>query len=288
MYLPLVSICIPVYNGEPYISKALDSALNQTYSNLEILIFDNCSTDKTADIIKSFKDNRIRYHLNDKNYGGLYNYRKCLESANGEFIILLCADDILKPNAIEKQADALINNPDVSLCISATNVIDEFDEIIKRRQLYRKSLKISGKKMAKKSLLRGRNIYGESSSVLLRSAKSRQAGSFEDAGPLYYTLDLDYWLRLSYIGDVYYINEFLSDYRISSTNATSNLFFNNFKFLVIDWNNLLKKHSELNVIKLNKLDKLISKTSLVIMLFLKAVFLVYSKIRTKIKRLGLN
>jgi glycosyltransferase involved in cell wall biosynthesis len=281
MNLPLVSICIPVFNGEPYIYKTLNSALNQTYENLEVIIFDNCSTDKTAEIIKTFKDNRISYHLNEKNYGGSINVKKCLESANGEFIILLMADDLLEPKAIEMQANALINNPDVSLCITATNVINEFDDVIMKRQLYTRSLKIDGKKIAKKSLMRGRNIYGEPSCVLFRKDKSRQVGYFEDVGPLYYSTDLDYWLRLSYIGDVYYINEFLSDFRISSTSATSNLFFKNYKLLFIDWNNLLKKHSEINIINLNKLDIIISKTSLVIMLFLKAVFLACNKIRTR-------
>jgi len=281
MSLPLVSICIPVYNGEPYIYKTLNSALNQTYANLEIIIFDNCSTDKTAEIIKTFKDKRIAYYLNDKNYGGSVNAKKCLEAANGEFIMLLMADDLLEPKAIQMQADALINNPDVSICITATNVINEFDDVIMKRQLYKKSLKIDGKKIAKKSLMRGRNIYGEPSCVMFRKDKSRQAGYFEDSGQLYYSTDLDYWLRLSYIGDVYYINEFLSGFRISSTSATSNLFFKNYKLLFVDWDNLLKRHSELNIIKLNKLDKIISKTSLIIMLFLKAVFLAFNKIRTK-------
>jgi len=282
MSLPLVSICIPVYNAEPYIFKTLSSALNQTYKNLEIIIFDNCSTDKTADIIKSFNDSRITYHLNDKNYGAFINFQKCVESGNGEFIKLLNADDLLKPTAIEKQVDVLIDNPETSLCITATNVINEFDDIIMKRQLYKKSVKINGKKIAKKSLMRGRNIYGEPSTVLFRKDKSRQIGNFADE--LYYTSDLDYWMRLSYIGDVYYINEFLSDWRISSTNETNNLFFNNFKLLLIDWNILIKRHSELNVIKLNKIDKLFSKSSLIIIFVLKIVFLIYNNKRTKRKK----
>ena len=281
MSLPLVSICIPVYNGEPYILKTLNSALNQTYNNFEIIIYDNCSTDGTGETVKSFKDSRIIYHLNDKNYGPLYNFNKCLESANGEFIILLMADDLLKPNSIEKQVDAMLNNPDVSLCISATNVINEFDDIIMKRQLYNKSLKINGKKIAKKSLMRGRNIYGEPSCVLFRKDKSKQVGNFEETGPIYYSIDLDYFLRLSYTGNVYYINEFLSEFRISSTNATNTLFFKKFKLLLIDWNNLLKKHSKLGIIKLNCFERFISKITVLIILVLKVVFLYYNKTRTK-------
>ena len=284
MSLPLVSICIPVYNGEPYIYKTLNSAINQTYKNIEILIFDNCSTDKTAEIIKTFKDNRITYHLNDANYGGLRNFNKCLESGNGEFIKLLNADDLLKPNAIEMQVEALINNPDASMCITATNVINEFDEVIMKRQLYKKSLKVDGRKIAKKTLLRGRSIYGEPSTVLLRRDRTRQVGYFSDLLP--YSTDVDYFMRLSYVGDVYYINEFLSDWRVSSTNATSNILFKNFSNFsshLIDWDILIKRHSEFQVISLNILDKLIAKTSITIMFFLKFVFLTYNKIRRKEK-----
>jgi len=283
MNLPLVSICIPVYNGEPYIFKTLNSVLNQTYKNIEVIIFDDCSTDKSAEVIKTFKDSRITYHLNDKNYGAFNNFQKCVEACNGDFIKLLNHDDLLKPNAIEAQVNVLINNPDVSICITATNVINEFDEIIINRQLYRKSVKINGKKIVKKTLLKGRNIYGEPSTVLFRRDKSRQVGNFSNE--LHISSDLDYWIRLSYVGDVYYINEFLSDWRLSSTNDTSRLFFKKFKTLLIDWDILLKRHSEFNVIKLNKIDKLISKISLVIMLFIKYIFLLYNKTRTKNKKL---
>jgi len=139
MSLPLVSVCIPVYNGETYIFKTLSSAVNQTYKNLEIIIFDNCSTDKTGEIINTFKDSRITYHLNDKNYGLAINFLKCLHAAKGDFIKILSADDLLKTDAIEKQANALINNPDVSICITATNVINEFDDIIMKRRFYIKN-----------------------------------------------------------------------------------------------------------------------------------------------------
>ena len=277
----MVSICIPVYNGELYIYKTLNSALNQTYKNIEIIIFDDCSTDNSAEIIKTFDDCRITYHLNDKNYGAFLNFQKCIEACNGEFIKLLNHDDLLRPNAIEKQVNVLINNPDVSLCITATNVINEFDKIIMKRQLYKKSLKINGKRLAKKTLLYGRNIYGEPSTVLFRKDKSRLIGNFNKE--LYISNDLDYWIRLSYVGDVYYINEFLSDWRLSQTNDTSRLFFKKFKLLFIDWNILLKKHSKLNIIKLNTFDIFISKTLFIIMIIIKLFFIKIEIRKNKIK-----
>jgi len=279
MNFPLVSICIPVYNGEPYIFETINSAISQTYKNIEIIIFDDCSTDKSAEIIKKFADIRITYNLNDKNYGAFINFQKCVEACNGDYIKLLNDDDLLRPNAIETQVNVLINNPDVSICITATNVINEFDKIIMKRQLYKKSLKINGKKLAKKSLLCGRNIYGEPSTVLFRKDKSRQVGDFSNE--LHISSDLDYWIRLSYVGDVYYINEFLSDWRISSTNDTSRLFFKKFKLLLADWDILLKRHSDFKIIKLNTIDILISKTSLIIILLLKITFLIFNNILTK-------
>jgi len=129
--------------------------------------------------------------------------------------------------------------------------------------------------LAKKSLLKGRNLFGEPSTVLFRRDKSKQVRYFHN--------DLDFFIRLSYTGNVYYINEFLSEWRISSLNLTSNQVFGNLKKSLIKWDKMLKRHSELNVIGLNRFDKLISKTSVVIIILLKKVFIKFNNIKVKRK-----
>lgn len=101
---PLVSIVIPVYNREKYISEAIESAINQTYKNIEIVVVDNCSTDHTWDILKNYaeKDKRIRIFRNDRNIGPVLNWQECFHKAKGEYIKILWSDDWMSLDFIEK------------------------------------------------------------------------------------------------------------------------------------------------------------------------------------------
>lgn len=86
---PLVTIAIPTYNrANLYLTQAIESAINQTYPNLEIIISDNCSTDDTEMVIRSFKDPRIRYFRQEKNIGGNNNFNFCLKQARGEYFFI--------------------------------------------------------------------------------------------------------------------------------------------------------------------------------------------------------
>lgn len=82
MQKPMVTIAIPVYNGERFIKQAIDSVLNQTYKDFILKIFDNYSTDITSEIINFFNDKRIKYIKNKKNIGMLPNWKKALDSAD--------------------------------------------------------------------------------------------------------------------------------------------------------------------------------------------------------------
>lgn len=99
---PLVTIAIPTYNrANLYLTQAIESAINQTYPNLEIIISDNCSTDDTEMVIRSFKDPRIRYFRQEKNIGGNNNFNFCLKQARGEYFLLLMDDDLIDSDFIE-------------------------------------------------------------------------------------------------------------------------------------------------------------------------------------------
>ena len=121
---PLVSICIPAYNNAAFIRATVESALAQTYENLEVLVIDDCSSDNTAEIISSIQDSRLRLIRNETNLGMTGNWNKCIEEARGEFVKLLCGDDILYPNSIALEAQALIAYPSVVLATSDTRLID--------------------------------------------------------------------------------------------------------------------------------------------------------------------
>lgn len=100
---PLVSVLMNCYNGEKYLIEAIDSVLAQTYQNWEIIFWDNQSTDRSAEIFKSYKDPRLKYHFAPR-HTLLYEARNCaLEKASGEFIAFLDVDDWWLPSKLEKQ-----------------------------------------------------------------------------------------------------------------------------------------------------------------------------------------
>lgn len=113
---PMISVVMPVYNCEKYIQEAVDSILKQTYTNFELLIIDNASTDKTIELVQKYDDDRIRILNNEKNMGLLYSLQRGVEEAKGELIARLDGDDTCLSTRFEKQIKYLRENPDVWLC----------------------------------------------------------------------------------------------------------------------------------------------------------------------------
>ncbi len=124
---PLVSILIPVYNREAMIVQCLRSALAQTYSNIEIVVGDNASTDGTFQVVQDHarQDDRIRCFRNDLNVGAVRNWLKCLEHSTGEYIKLLFSDDWLEPQAVERLLVPILENPEVGFAYSTAEIHDE-------------------------------------------------------------------------------------------------------------------------------------------------------------------
>ena len=119
-----VSVITPTYNDEKYITQPLDSILNQTHKNLELLIVDDCSTDKTVDIIKTYNDSRIRLYQNKKNSGAAFSRNKALKEASGDYIAFLDGDDVWDLTKIEKQLTFMIVN-DFGFSCTFYYVVDE-------------------------------------------------------------------------------------------------------------------------------------------------------------------
>lgn len=126
--LPFVSVCIPVYNGENYLIDCIKSALAQNYSNFELLIVDNCSTDRTAAIVNDLNDSRVRYVRNETNIGSIGNFNKCIELAKGKYCLLLPHDDLLLPGSIVKFVKVL-EDPLIGFVYSSIRVINEDGEV---------------------------------------------------------------------------------------------------------------------------------------------------------------
>ncbi|MFC0475736.1 glycosyltransferase family 2 protein [Robertmurraya beringensis] len=115
MVNPLVSIVMSVFNGEEYVQDAILSILNQTYTNFELIVINDCSTDNTKTIILSNNDSRITYIENNENLGLTKSLNKGLRFSNGKYIVRMDADDISLPTRIEKQVKFMENNDDVGV-----------------------------------------------------------------------------------------------------------------------------------------------------------------------------
>ena len=122
---PLVSICIPTYNNARFLRECLDSIVNQTYQNKEIIIVDNASTDETKKIVKEYVEKyKVKYYRNKKNIGGEANFTRCIELAKGEFIAIYHSDDIYLPNMVEKQVQVFQDNSTLGAVFTSANIIN--------------------------------------------------------------------------------------------------------------------------------------------------------------------
>lgn len=106
----LVSIIMPSYNTGNYIAESIQSVLNQTYENWELIIVDDCSTDNTDEIVASFKDERIKYFKNETNSGAALTRNRALREAQGEWIAFLDSDDLWMPEKLERQIKFMEKN----------------------------------------------------------------------------------------------------------------------------------------------------------------------------------
>src|SRR5246127_3969247 len=125
--IPLVSVGLFVYNGERYIEETLDSILNQTFTDFELIISDNASTDRTGEIAEAYakRDDRIRYHRSEKNMGAGWNARRVYELATGKYFKQAAVDDMLEPDFLRQCIEALESDPTYVLAHSKTKVVDE-------------------------------------------------------------------------------------------------------------------------------------------------------------------
>lgn len=128
--MPCVSIGLPVYNGENYLSEAIKSVLQQSFTDFELIVSDNASTDRTEEMCRDFQesDSRIRYFRNEKNLGAAPNYNIAWKHATGKYFKWLAHDDVLLPKYLENTVRALDENPDAVLCNTTAIYIDQNGE----------------------------------------------------------------------------------------------------------------------------------------------------------------
>ncbi|MFX0196652.1 MAG: glycosyltransferase family 2 protein [Candidatus Hodarchaeota archaeon] len=129
--MPKLSVCIPVYNAEKYIATAIQSVISQTYTDFELIISDNSSTDNTVNVIRKFTDTRIKLLQNKKNIGMYPNFNRCLLASNAIYIKFLNADDFfINKRALELFVNVLDKNPNVGIVSCTAIPVNEKNQFI--------------------------------------------------------------------------------------------------------------------------------------------------------------
>lgn len=204
----LVSIIMPSYNTAPYIKQTIQSVLDQTYINWELIIVDDCSTDNTNEVVDTIKDCRIHYLKNEKNSGAAISRNKALREAKGQWIAYLDSDDLWMPEKLEKQIKFMEENGYV---FSYTNY-EEIDV-----DGYKTGVKVTGpKKITKTGMF---NYCWPGCLTVMYDANKIGLIQIEDIKK---NNDYAMWLKVCRKADCYLLDEILGQYRKGRVGSVSN------------------------------------------------------------------
>jgi glycosyltransferase involved in cell wall biosynthesis len=220
--LPAISVCIPTYNGAKYIAQTIESILNQTFTDFEIIVSDDGSSDNTLEIVGSFNDPRIVRIDRLSKVGAEANWNNAVATASASLVKLVCQDDLLYPQCLEVEVQTMnkSENQEVSFCFHLRDfVTPNSRKLIARRVGYSNLQKYSKTEILTKVVRSGGNPIGEPMAVTMRKLSLNSAGKFRGD----YVIDLDMWSKLSDQGSALFIEQHLSAFRISKTSWTANL-----------------------------------------------------------------
>lgn len=213
---PLVSVCVPVYNAGDFLQETLESVLNQTYSNIEVIIVDDCSKDGSRQIIEKYqkKDRRVRTILMDQNSNVCVAGNQAFANANGKYVAVIGHDDIWREDKIEKQITFLEEHPDVGICFTWIEVLGENGVTISKEyeQLYHM---MNADNYTAENWLRcmilNKSNWACAPSACIRRSVLDKTGYYRYG--LVQLQDFDLWLRILNYTSVYVLQEKLTWYR---------------------------------------------------------------------------
>lgn len=195
----LISVILPVYNGALYIEESVASILNQTITNFELLIIDDCSTDNTLSILQEIKDDRIKIITKEKNSGLIHSLNLGFKLAQGKYIARMDGDDISVKNRFEKQLDILENNPNIKVCGCWLQRFGNSNKTIKHKEHHNE--------IVARLLL---NCSMNMGAVMIKQEIFAKYSFDENK---IHVEDYDFWARVAWSGNFYNIQEVLYFYR---------------------------------------------------------------------------
>ena len=213
MYERKISVVMTVYNSEKYVSESIESVLNQSFSDFELIIVDDGSTDHSLDIIRRYQDDRIKLLINDRNSGICYSSNRGIAEATGEYIARIDSDDICHRERFKKQVDFLDANTDIFMCATWRNLLYEDGKLVESNERITKNNEIGY------MLLFGNSMITHSTVMFRREQYERAGYSYER-----FIQAHDYKLWTQFIVDdkkIEIIPEVLLDYRLNDSGITA-------------------------------------------------------------------
>ncbi|MCC0674219.1 glycosyltransferase [Clostridioides sp. ES-S-0145-01] len=254
--LPLVSVLIPTYNETHFFKQALESAINQTYKKIEIIIGDDSTTVEVRHLVEKYlnKCDNITFINNNGPLGekGKNNMENLFKLSNGEYISYLMHDDLYNPDRIEKMMTYFQNDKSIALVTSSRNYIDEDNNLIDVLSLNAdKNLKIKGKDAIKYIACALYNFIGEPTTAIFKKNLINNDEIMDLNGNQITCLgDISIWVKVLLQGDMIFLHESLSSFRSHKNQNTHNQIIQSGS--VLDWYYLVDHCCKNNILEKNK------------------------------------
>ncbi|TAJ49547.1 MAG: glycosyltransferase family 2 protein [Herbiconiux sp.] len=214
---PKVSVVIPAYNNADFIAETIESVLAQTFTDFELIIADHSSTDDTKAIIERYADDpRVTILTTPAGGGAPRNWNRVTEAAQGEYIKLVCGDDLVYPDNLRLQLQAIETDPSVTMVASPRDIIDARGAVvISNRGLGGLTGTTPGAAAVRRTVAAGTNLFGEPGCVLIRRSTLVEIGLWDPRFP--YLIDEATYARVLLQGSLVTVDVPLAAFRLSDT-----------------------------------------------------------------------
>lgn len=219
----LASVVVPVFNGMPHLPALTESLLAQTYPDLEIIFSEGGSTDGSVEFLATLSDPRVRVITPADARGAAANWTAVSRAAQGDYVKLVCQDDLLGPEAVARQVADLEAEPSAVMAIAQRDIVDATGAVLYAR---RGGAGLSpgvmhGADVIRACYLNGTNVIGEPLAVLFRRDAFLDALPWDDSNPL--VLDLMFYAKVATAGDVVVRKESIGGFRVSTSSWSTRL-----------------------------------------------------------------
>ena len=221
--MPSVSVCVPLYRKEEFVARTLRSVLDQTYTDFELVVLDNASPDRSAEIARSLDDPRVTVAQNPVTLSPVDNFNRVVELSHAPLVKVLCADDLLHPDCLARQMAVIADDPSLAMVSSRMDMIDEDGHVIARDRCLRTPDLVGRQQrstVVRRLVRHGGNPVGGVNNVVFRRDAFKAAGTFPTDVD-FFACDVALWARLLEHGDFHGLDETLSSFRINSGSHSS-------------------------------------------------------------------